>query len=62
VRRKLGKQFQEAEKKQIPRVLILGENEVSSSAFMLSKTLATGEQVSLTPDSNPLNCDFYAGD
>ena len=27
---KLGKQFQEAEKKQIPRVLILGENEAQS--------------------------------
>ncbi|MBV6492037.1 MAG: Histidine--tRNA ligase [Turneriella sp.] len=43
---KLGKQFQEAEKKAIPRVLILGEDEVKSGVYSV-KTLATGEQVKL---------------
>jgi histidyl-tRNA synthetase len=44
---KLGKQFQEAEKKGIPRVLILGEDEVKAGIYSV-KTLATGEQVKLT--------------
>ena len=43
---KLGKQIQEAEKKQIPRVLILGENEAQSRVYSV-KTLATGEQLNL---------------
>lgn len=43
---KLGKQFQEAEKKQIARVVILGEDEVASSVYTV-KTLATGEQLKL---------------
>ncbi len=43
---KLGKQFQEAEKKGITRVLILGEDEVKSGIYPV-KTLATGEQVKL---------------
>lgn len=46
---KLGKQIQEAEKKGIPRVLILGEDEVKSGVYAV-KTLATGEQVTLTAD------------
>lgn len=46
---KLGKQIQEAEKKGIPRVLILGEDEVKSGVYAV-KTLATGEQVRLTAD------------
>ncbi len=46
---KLGKQFQEAEKKQIPRVLILGENEVASGVYAV-KTLATGEQAGFTAE------------
>jgi len=40
---KLGKQIQEAEKKQIPRVIMLGEEEVASGLYTV-KTLATGEQ------------------
>jgi histidyl-tRNA synthetase len=44
---KLGKQIQEAEKKQIARVIILGEDEVASSIYSV-KTLATGEQHKLT--------------
>ncbi|HRP68061.1 MAG TPA: histidine--tRNA ligase [Turneriella sp.] len=43
---KLGKQFQEAEKKGIPRVLILGEDEAKSGVYSV-KTLTTGEQVKL---------------
>jgi histidyl-tRNA synthetase len=43
---KLGKQFQEAEKKGIPRLLILGEDEAKSGIYSV-KTLATGEQVKL---------------
>jgi len=43
---KLGKQFQEAEKKQIARLIILGEDEVASSVYTV-KTLATGEQLKL---------------
>ncbi|GAB4426570.1 MAG: histidine--tRNA ligase [Turneriella sp.] len=46
---KLGKQFQEAEKKQIARVIILGEDEAASGVYAV-KTLATGEQVKLTAD------------
>lgn len=46
---KLGKQFQEAEKKQIPHVLILGENEAQSGIYAV-KNLATGEQVNLAPE------------
>lgn len=43
---KLGKQFQEAEKKGIARVVIVGENEAASGVYAV-KTLATGEQVAL---------------
>jgi len=43
---KLGKQFQEAEKKGIPRVVIVGENEAASGVYAV-KTLATGEQAAL---------------
>jgi len=43
---KLGKQFQEAEKKGIGRVLILGEDEAKSGIYSV-KTLATGEQLKL---------------
>lgn len=44
---KLGKQFQEAEKKGIPRVLILGEDEAASGQYAV-KTLATGEQTKVS--------------
>lgn len=44
---KLGKQFQEAEKKQIARVIILGEDEAASGVYAV-KMLATGEQAKLT--------------
>jgi histidyl-tRNA synthetase len=44
---KLGKQFQEAEKKQIPRVIILGEDEAASQIYSV-KTLSTGEQLKLS--------------
>ncbi|MCS6971649.1 MAG: histidine--tRNA ligase [Turneriella sp.] len=44
---RLGRQLQEAERKQIPRVIILGEDEVASGRYSV-KTLATGEQKSLT--------------
>lgn len=43
---KLGKQIQEAEKKQIPRVIMLGEEEVASGLYTV-KRLATGEQQKL---------------
>ncbi len=43
---KLGKQIQEAEKKQIPRVIMLGEEEVASGLYTV-KTLATGDQQKL---------------
>ncbi|MFZ5630158.1 MAG: histidine--tRNA ligase [Spirochaetota bacterium] len=46
---KLGKQFQEAEKKQIARVIILGEDEAASGVYAV-KTLATGEQAKLTAE------------
>jgi histidyl-tRNA synthetase len=46
---KLGKQFQEAEKKQIARVIILGEDEATSGVYTV-KTLSTGEQAKLTVD------------
>jgi histidyl-tRNA synthetase len=46
---KLGKQFQEAEKKQIARVIILGEDEAASGVYTV-KTLSTGEQAKLTVD------------
>lgn len=46
---KLGKQFQEAEKKQIARVIILGEDEAASGVYAV-KMLATGEQAKLTVD------------
>jgi histidyl-tRNA synthetase len=46
---KLGKQFQEAEKKQIARVIILGEDEAASGIYAV-KTLATGEQAKLTAE------------
>lgn len=44
---RLGKQFQEAEKKSIPHVLILGEDEAKSKIYTV-KTLASGEQVKMT--------------
>lgn len=43
---KLGKQFQEAEKKQITRVVILGEDEANSGVYTV-KNLTTGEQLKL---------------
>ncbi|MBN8222391.1 MAG: histidine--tRNA ligase [Spirochaetes bacterium] len=43
---KLGKQFQEAEKKGIPRVVILGSDEAASGICTV-KTLASGEQKKL---------------
>ncbi|MBX3721846.1 MAG: histidine--tRNA ligase [Turneriella sp.] len=43
---KLGKQFQEAEKKGIPRVIILGQDEAASGVYTV-KTLASGEQAKL---------------
>ncbi|HMV35134.1 MAG TPA: histidine--tRNA ligase [Turneriella sp.] len=46
---KLGKQFQEAEKKQIARVIILGEDEAASGVYAV-KTLATGDQAKLTAE------------
>lgn len=46
---KLGKQIQEAEKKQIPRVIILGEDEAASGIYTV-KTLATGEQKKLSAE------------
>ncbi len=46
---KLGKQIQEAEKKQIPRVVILGEDEAKSGIYSV-KTLATGEQIKAKAD------------
>ncbi|MFO1480972.1 MAG: histidine--tRNA ligase [Turneriella sp.] len=46
---KLGKQFQEAEKKQIARVIILGEDEAASGVYAV-KTLATGDQAKLKSD------------
>jgi histidyl-tRNA synthetase len=51
---KLGRQFQEAEKKGIPRVLILGEEEAAAGLYAV-KTLSTGEQVKLlAADIKPL--------
>jgi histidyl-tRNA synthetase len=46
---KLGKQFQEAEKKQIARVIILGEDEAASGVYTV-KNLSTGEQAKLAVD------------
>jgi histidyl-tRNA synthetase len=46
---KFKKQFEYADKKQIPFVLILGENEIKSGEFLL-KNMQTGSQTTLTQD------------
>jgi histidyl-tRNA synthetase len=46
---KIKKQFEYADKKNIPFVLIVGENEIKDNAFLL-KNMKTGEQTSLTQD------------
>lgn len=46
---KIKKQFSYADSKQIPWVVIIGENERTSDAFIL-KNMKTGEQNSLSPD------------
>ncbi|EIA08928.1 histidine--tRNA ligase [Flavobacterium frigoris] len=43
---KVAKQFQHADRRNIPFAVIIGENEMASDSFAL-KNLATGEQVSL---------------
>jgi histidyl-tRNA synthetase len=46
---KIKKQFEYADKKNIPFVLIVGETEIMENAFLL-KNMKTGEQISLTKD------------
>ena len=46
---KLGKQFKEAEKKKIARVIILGKDEAASGVYAV-ETLATGDQAKLKSD------------
>jgi histidyl-tRNA synthetase len=47
---KVGKQFQHADKRNIPYAVIVGEQEMASNSFSL-KNLVTGDQVILDFDA-----------